>query len=239
MSMPTAAASEARQVSSALWRAVEAQHRASTMVLVDTLDEQSLLESLLDDSKPALPQSMRRLHWLLFTPFRYPPLPSGSRFRGPADPGVFYGAEERRTACAELGYWRWRFLQDSPALESMPPMAQTLFRTPVSGAAIDLRQPPHDAQRAAWTDPRDYAACQAFARSARAAGMDMLVYESVRDPQAGACAAVLTHAAFAADAPDATESWTLAVTRRRVLWRLNSVFEDDAFEFDPASWGAS
>jgi hypothetical protein len=77
------------------------------MVLVDT-DEQALLERLLDDSKPAAP------HWLLFAPFRHPPLPSGSRFRGPADPGVFYGAELQRTACAELGYWRWRLLMDVP-----------------------------------------------------------------------------------------------------------------------------
>ena len=73
-----------------LWRAVEAQHKIATMVLVDTLDEQALLESLLDQSKPPLPEPLRRLHWLLFTPFRYPPLPTGSRFRGPAEAGVFY-----------------------------------------------------------------------------------------------------------------------------------------------------
>ena len=163
MSMPIVAGSEplathAAQVSLDLWRAVEAQHRVATMLLVDTLDEQALLESLLDASKPALPESMPRLHWLLFTPFRYPPLPSGSRFRGPAEPGVFYGAEERRAACAELGYWRWRFLMDSPALEAIGPTAQTLFRTPVAGAGIDLRRPPFDARRAAWTDPADYAA---------------------------------------------------------------------------------
>jgi hypothetical protein len=97
-----------------LWRAVEAQHRVSTMVLVDTLDEQALLEHILDDSKPVLPSAQRSLHYLLFTPFRYPPLPNGSRFRGPFDPGVFYGAEAIRTACAELGYWRWRLLRDSP-----------------------------------------------------------------------------------------------------------------------------
>jgi hypothetical protein len=225
-----------RSIATSLWRAVEAQHRASTMVLVDTLDEQALLETILDASKPPLPASPRQLHWLLFTPFRYPPLPSGSRFRGPADPGVFYGAEERRTACAELGYWRWRFLNDSPALETMPPMAQTLFRTPIAGTAVDLRLPPHDAQRARWTDALDYSGCQAFARSARETGVQIILYESVRDPYAGVCAAVLSHAAFAANQPDLTESWTLAVSRRRVLWRLNSVFEDGAFEFDAAPW---
>ena len=60
--------------------------------------------------KPPVPAGARTLHYLLFTPFRYPPPPGGSRFRGPNDPGVFYGADEVRTACAELGYWRWRHL---------------------------------------------------------------------------------------------------------------------------------
>ena len=71
------------------------------MALVDSLDEQQLLERILDDAKPPVPMAARKLHWLLFTPFRYPPPPRGSRFRGPNDPGVFYGADEIRTACAE------------------------------------------------------------------------------------------------------------------------------------------
>jgi hypothetical protein len=241
MSMPIVAGSEplathASLVSLELWRAVEAQHRVATMVLVDTLDEQALLESLLDASKPALPESLQRLHWLLFTPFRYPPLPSGSRFRGPAEPGVFYGAEERRAACAELGYWRWRFLLDSPALEAIGPTAQTLFRTPVSGTGIDLRRPPFDARRTAWTDPADYAACQSLARQARSESLQLIRYESVRDPQSGGCAAVLAHAAFAASRPAETESWMLSVARQHVIWRQNSVFDDGAFEFDAARW---
>ena len=55
----------------------------------------------------------RALDYLLFTPFRYAPPPGGSRFRGETDPGVLYCADEVRTACAELGYWRWRHLLDS------------------------------------------------------------------------------------------------------------------------------
>lgn len=222
-----------------LWRAVEAQHKIATMVLVDTLDEQALLESLLDRSKPTLSESLRRLHWLLFTPFRYPPLPSGSRFRGPAEPGVFYGADERRTACAELGYWRWRFLMDSPALDVIGPTPQTLFCTPVAGRGIDLRLPPYDARREVWTDPAGYAGCQALAREARADGIQLIRYESVRDPASGACAAVLAHAAFAASQPVETESWMLVVARQHVIWRHNSVFDDGAFEFDAAAWVGS
>ena len=87
---------------------VEAQHLASTMKLVDDATQQDVLEMLLEGSKPPLPSSASRLHYLLATPFRYHPLRSGSRFRGPTDPGVFYGGECARTTCAELGYWRWK-----------------------------------------------------------------------------------------------------------------------------------
>lgn len=206
------------------------------MVLVDTLDEQALLERLLDETKPPLQEGQGRLHWLLFTPFRYPPLPSGSRFRSPRDPGVFYGADEQRTACAELGYWRWRLLLDSPALDAIDPMQQTLFKTPVRGPAIDLRQPPHVRQRKRWTDPLDYSACQELAREARGTGVHIIRYESVRDPEHGGCAAVLTHSAFAADAPTESELWTLAVFRHRVVWQLDSIYERRSFEFNTGAW---
>jgi len=230
--MPTVAGCELQ-----LWRAVEAQHRVSTMVLVKTLDEQYLLEQILESSKPPLPDGCARLHWLLFTPFRYPPLPSGSRFRAPDEPGVFYGADEQRTACAELGYWRWRFLMDSE-LDGLDPLQQTLFRTAVAGACIDLRLSPWVERRAQWTDPVDYRACQQFAREARAERVALIRYESVRDPQHGACAAVLEPAAFACDQPLETQTWNLTVTRERVVWRRDSVFEDAAFEFASEGWAA-
>mgnify|MGYP001275827799 CR=1 FL=1 len=153
-----------------LWRAVEAQHVVATMALVDTLEEQAQLERLIEESKPPLPAGATGLHYLLFTPFRYPPPGSGSRFRRPGDPGVFYGAEAVRTACAEVGYWRWRFLRDSPGLERIDPKPQTVFRAAVASPAIDLRKPPYLRRRRQWTDPNDYQACQALAARVDAAG---------------------------------------------------------------------
>jgi hypothetical protein len=107
--------SEAVRLQRRLWRAVEAQHIASTLRLVANVEEQHLLERLLDQSKPPLPPQTADLHYLLATPFRYSS-PIGSRFRAAADSGIWYGAEAQRTACAELGFWRWRFLIDSAAL---------------------------------------------------------------------------------------------------------------------------
>lgn len=78
------------------------------MALVDTLEEQALLEQVLDDSKPAVPQDCRRHHYLLFTPFRYgAAYPRGSRFRRVGlTPGVFYASLQTTTAVAEMAFWR-------------------------------------------------------------------------------------------------------------------------------------
>ena len=222
-----------------VWRAVEAQHVASTMALVDTLDEQRVLEEVLDAGKPPVPASAARLDYLLATPFRYRPPPGGSRFRGDNDPGVFYAADAIRTACAELGYWRWRHLTDSPGLAAMPTKPQTVFRVKVAAAAVDLRAPPFVANRARWTDPLDYGACQAFARTAREAGIEAIRYESVRDPEHGGCCALLTPDAFAARRHADPQTWWLSVLRDRVVWQRSGSPSGESFEFLASGWTRS
>lgn len=235
--MPPAAEFDTRPARLELWRAVEAQHVASTMMLVDTREEQLLLERLLEQAKPAVPDSAAGLHYLLFTPFRYPPTAYGSRFRRRGDPGVFYGAEEVRTACAELGYWRWRFLIDSSDLDRITPAPQTVFKVAVRGDAIDLRQPPLARQQGQWTHPTDYAACQALAATAREAGVALIRYQSVRDPEAGGAAAVLDPAGFEPPEPLALETWYLGITRERIWWvRERFRGEDLGFEFEMSRW---
>ncbi|MEP7182878.1 MAG: RES family NAD+ phosphorylase [Betaproteobacteria bacterium] len=208
----------------------------ATTALVDTLDEQHSLERLLEESKPPVPAIARQLHWLLFTPFRYPPPPGGSRFRGPTDAGVFYGADEIRTACAELGYWRWRHLQDTPALAAMPTKPQTLFRAAIAAECVDLRKPPFARDAAEWTRRDNYSACQQFARVAREAGVGAIRYRSVRDPLPGICGTVLSPAAFAPPVPLEQQTWMLSVSRDRVVWQRTGVLQDDEFEFAASAW---
>ena len=68
---PPAVGSEARRATRRLWRAVEAQHIASTLRLVANVEEQLILERIVDRSKPMLPKDAADLHYLLATPFRY------------------------------------------------------------------------------------------------------------------------------------------------------------------------
>ena len=217
---PLAVSSEARTWKGTVWRMVEAQHVASSMKVVDSREEQDLLEGLLEGSKPAPPAAAGTLDDLLATPFRYHPLRGGSRFRSLTDPGVFYGAESVRTAGAELGYWRWRFLNDAVDLEKLEPVAHTAFRGEVTTRAIDLRRPPFDADAAAWRHPTDYRATQAFAKVAREAEVGGIFYQSVRDARPAWCVAILTPSAFSKPKPlPAVQTWWLAVHAEGVIWR--------------------
>lgn len=214
---------------------VEAQHVASTMKIVDSPEEQDVLEALLDASKPALPPEAETLDYLLATPFRYPPLPGGSRFRIGIDPGVFYGADTVATAAAELGYWRWKFLSDAVDLERLEPVAHTAFAALVDTTTVDLRQPPFVVDADRWTHPTDYRDTQAFARHARAGGVGGIVYASVRSPVPAWCLALLTPEGFAQCRPlNGRQTWWLAVTRDGVLWRRDSA----SLSFSTERWRA-
>lgn len=164
-----------------------------------SLEDQALLENILDEAKPRLPAETDGLHWLLPTPFRYWPLPGGSRFRRRTDPGVFYGAEDRETACAECGYWRLRFWLDSEGLSGRSKTVElTLFEFhAATESALDLSQPPLASDRESWTHPSDYTATQHLAEQAREAGIRAIRYESVRKP-GGFCVAMLTPQVFKA-----------------------------------------
>ena len=230
--MPAAVLSETRPWAGTVWRMVEAQHTASTMKIVDNDAEQDLLETLLEGSKPAQPGSVLALDYLLATPFRYHPLRGGSRFRAITDPGVFYGAESVRTASAELGYWRWRFLKDAVDLEKLEPVAHTAFSADVSTQGVDLRQPPFSADAASWLHPADYGATQAFAQVARVADVGCIQYQSVRDPKPAWCVALLTPQAFSKSRPRLMQTWWLAVHQDAVTWRRDNA----SMSFVAAAW---
>lgn len=217
------------------WRAVEAQHIVSTLRLTGNDPErQELLERILEESKPPLPPEATGLHYLLATPFRYPPSRHGSRFRAWPDPGVLYAAFERRTACAEMGYWRWRFMMDSDGLREIPASPQTVFQLGARGTVIDLQQLPFSARDALWTDRVDYTATQALGRVAREAEITLILYRSVRDPQSGTCAAVMRPTALRPKRPLSQETWHLTVTQQGSIWQR----ESERFVFVVAKVGA-
>ena len=227
---PRAVGSEAHAVRLALWRAVEAQHVAATRALVDDLAQQEVLEEILESAKPPLPAAAGRLDYLLYTPFRYAPSLSGSRFRAPDDPGVWYGAEAMRTSCAELGYWRWRFVHDSHGLTRLDAVPHTLFQAQVIGDAVDLRLAPFRRERALWSHPVDYGPCQRLARSVRQAGVQLIRYASVRDPLHAGCAAVLDWRVFLGGIRQ-RQTWFLTIDPLHASWVRAGGARREQFEF--------
>ena len=55
------------------WRVVEAQHVVSTAKITDSREEQTIVERLIEETKPFIPAECRHLSYLLYTPFRYRP----------------------------------------------------------------------------------------------------------------------------------------------------------------------
>lgn len=198
------------RLSGTLQRLVESQEQVATLGYVDTLEEQALLETLLDASKPPYAEVGARLHYLLRTPFRYPPLPWGSRFGRPHEPSLCYGGKSAATTLAEAAYYRLVFWYSmtAPPPKSSIQSAHTLFSASYSSTqGVRLQAAPFSAYQAQLVDPADYRATQALGSAMRAAGVEAFEYRSARDPAGGLCVALFTPAAFSASQPTAMSQW--------------------------------
>jgi hypothetical protein len=146
---------------------VETQNVAATMRLVDSADEQQMLEDMLETSKPPLPPQASGLHYLLAAPFRYVPQ-TGSRFRAVNSPGIWYGADDAYCACAEIAYWRQRFLLESVGLMKQSISTEhSMVEAMVQGRALDLLSHPWILAQALWMHPSDYTETQKLATLVR------------------------------------------------------------------------
>ena len=218
-----------------IYRLVEGQYYIATRKLVDSLTEQDALERILDASKPVAPtQNMHgSLHYLLFTPFRYPPLNSGGRFHTRADQSIFYGAEELETAMAEVAYHRFEFIRHSEADFAPMSVPYTHFMARLkTERAIYLTQPPFDAYRADTSHPASYAYSQRCGSAMRRAGAELCTFYSARKPD-GTNVGVFSPDAFAQNEPIEAKkgSWSLYVSRDVIEFKSDSIVNREAFVF--------
>ena len=213
------------------WRVVEAQHLVSTRKLVDTNEEQELLEDLIDRVKPRDPTG-GRLHYLLSTPFRYPPLRHGSRFGTRHERGIWYGSAERRTAFAEVAYYRMVFLDGTSADLGTLETALTAFVVRArTERGIDLTAPPFDSHRRAISSPASYVSSQSLGSAMRSAGVEAFRYRSARDVEGGINVGVFAPSVFGGSKPKSFETWHCAASKNRVDVRQADYFRRDNFAF--------
>lgn len=219
-----AGGSELRPLRLEPWRVVEAQHQVSTRRLVGSDAEQQVLEGLIDGAKPPDPTG-GRLHYLLFTPFRYPPLRHGSRFGRRTEPGLWYGSETLSTAFAEVAYYRLLFLEGTSADLGELETELTAFRARVrTDRGIDLTVPPFAAHEAILASRTSYAETQALGGEMREAGVEAFRFRAARDVRGGVNVAVFAPAAFGRRRPHGFETWHSIATRARVEMRSRGYF---------------
>ena len=226
-----AGGSELRALRLEPWRAVESQHHVSTRKLVDLDAEQQLLEELIDAAKPA-DRTGGRLHYLLSTPFRYPPLRHGSRFGGRFERGIWYGAETQRTALADVAYYRLLFLAGTAADMGLVITPLTLFTAQIrTQRGIDLTVEPFSRHRADLTSPSSYAVTQQLGSDMRNAGVGAFVFTSARDPERGTCVAAFDPAVFGRRQPRRLEAWHCAATKSGVEFARRDYFHPASHAF--------
>ena len=171
-----------------------------------------MLEELIDASKPPAVVS-HQLHYLLFTPFRDPPLRHGSRFGGRYETGIWYGAEQVETALAEVAYYRFVLVQGTTAKLGMLSTPLTAFNVSVrSSSAIDLTVTPFAEYENEISSPVQYATSQALGTAMREADVEVCRYVSARARNHGINVAVFSPAAFRKSKPRSFETWQLVST---------------------------
>ncbi len=223
--------SEIRELRLDPWRAVEAQHQLSTRKLVSSADEQMVLEELIDSAKPP-DVTAGRQHYLLSTPFRYPPLRHGTRFGTRLERGIWYGSETRETAFSEVAYYRFVFREGTRADLGVISTALTVFRTKArSDRGVDLTVPPFDTCRRTIASRVRYDAAQSLGAAMRTAGVELFRYPSARDPEGGVNVGAFTPEVFGRAKPRDLETWQCVSTPEMVELTKRDYFGREVLTF--------
>jgi hypothetical protein len=171
------------------FRLVESQEEIATTEIVSDLHKQALLEEMKEVlSKPDCYPGTEHLHYLLFTPFRYPPLKYGSRFGSRSEPSLFYGGTTEYVTLCESAYYRLFFYHDM----EQPPSSQILktqhtifsfnYQTDLG---IQLQNPPFNKYEKELRNPKEYSATQELGSAMRSDGIKGFEYSSARDQEGG------------------------------------------------------
>ena len=185
-------------------RMVETQEYAATTSLVDDLEEQAILEQILDDFKPSYADDTQDLHYLISTPFRYPPLKYGSRFGAITEPSFFYASESIQTCLAEAAFYRFYLIDgtETPFPKVIQSEHSLFFVKVLSSHTLDLTHIADTDIQQQLTDPQSYSLTQKIGQFARQDGADLLRYFSARSQEKGVNVAIDNPTIIQSDKPE-------------------------------------
>lgn len=193
-----------------LIRVVESQEQIATNSLVDDFEEQEILEQMLENTKPVIPSGMKLLHYLLMTPFRYPPLKHGSRFGTRFESSLFYGSHTLATAFAEAAYYRFLFWQ---GMSISPASGKFITQHTVFGVkyttkmGLKLHQPPFSEFEQNLIDPEDYSSTQQLGSAMRQYSIEAFEFKSARDQEHGLNVALISQKSLSSKEPEHQQQW--------------------------------
>jgi hypothetical protein len=185
-------------------RMVETQEYAATTSLVDDLEEQAILEQILDDFKPSYADDTQDLHYLISTPFRYPPLKYGSRFGAITQPSYFYASESISTCLVEAAFYRFYLIDgtETPFPKVIQSEHSLFFVQAISTHALDLTHISDAEIQKQLTDPGSYLLTQQVGLQARKNGAVLLRYFSARSQEQGINVAIDNHTIIQSEKPE-------------------------------------
>lgn len=224
-------------LSDTAWRIVEAQDITATRKLVDSLEEQALLEELIESSKPALAKKLMELHPLLYTPFRYPPLKHGSRFGKRSEHSLWYGSLELSTAMAEKAFYQFNFLKASKAQYGVIEVPLTAFSIQIkTDRGIKLIDHPFSEYTKIISSPLSYERSQALGTAMRNANIQAFNYQSARIFHQGSNIALFTPKPFLHKKPNSKsfQSWQCIANNNLIEFIRSSAItaEHQSFSID-------
>lgn len=205
-----------------LVRLVESQEQIATTGLVDDLGEQALLEDMLEATKPPHRPGTEAVHYLLATPFRYPPLRHGSRFGAAHEPSLFYGAHRLLTALTETAYYRFVFWE---GMRTPPPSGRLITQHTAFGAryksprGLRLQSPPFDTFESQLRNREDYTATQRLGSAMRDAGIEAFEYLCARTRLRAVNVGLFTPRALIGKQPLQPNTWLCETRTEQVSFR--------------------
>lgn len=214
-------------------RIVESQQQIATTRIVDSLEEQSILESLLETTKPPIIDNTEHLHYLFSTPFRYPPLIHGSRFGSRFEPSLLYGSKTVKTLLIECSYYRflfWSGMSEPPKSKKFITEHTVFAGRYYSEQGLRLQDASFSEHTAALRHPANYTVTQTLGSAMREAGVEAFEYYSARDAKKGINIALYTANALIVNEPLYKSQWICSTTANNV--RFSSRDDSKVYGFN-------
>ena len=219
-----------------LYRMVENQEEVATTLITSNSEEQSVLEELLEQSKPVQPSELENRHYLIKTPFRYPPLNYGSRFGTIFSPSLFYGSTDKKTVLTEVAYYRFRFLADvenGQALtkHNLQSNHSVFYINAHSENAIQLTKAPFKEFKQQISAVDSFETSQALAKAMRHDGVELFNFYSARNPK-GINGAAFSHDVIKSNKPKEIENWQCLTQSNRVVFHNADSKQIEEFSYE-------